>query len=74
MCFPLKKKEEVWAATRTRPKFMMNGRKRNSMKGNKRKYKSWEIYGSPSDPKLLEEYREYLKKRLDEIHKHQSSR
>lgn len=33
------------------------------------KYKSSEIYGSPSDPKLQKEYREYLKKRLDEIHK-----
>jgi len=31
------------------------------------KYKSSEIYGSPSDPKLKEEYREYLKKRLEEI-------
>jgi 4-hydroxy-4-methyl-2-oxoglutarate aldolase len=38
------------------------------------KYKSSEIYGSPSDPKLQQEYREYLKKRLDEIHKQQSSR
>jgi 4-hydroxy-4-methyl-2-oxoglutarate aldolase len=37
------------------------------------KYKSSEIYGSPSDPKLQEEYREYLKKRLDEIHKQQTS-
>jgi regulator of RNase E activity RraA len=37
------------------------------------KYKSSEIYGSPSDPKLQKEYREYLKKRLDEIHKQQSS-
>jgi regulator of RNase E activity RraA len=33
------------------------------------KYKSSEIYGSPKDPKLQKEYREYLKKRLDEIHK-----
>jgi regulator of RNase E activity RraA len=33
------------------------------------KYKSSEIYGSPSDPKLKQEYEEYLKKRLDEIHK-----
>ncbi len=31
------------------------------------KYKSAEIYGSPKDPKLQEEYREYLKKRLEEI-------
>ena len=37
------------------------------------KYKSSEIYGSPKDPKLREEYREYLKKRLDEIHKQRSS-
>jgi 4-hydroxy-4-methyl-2-oxoglutarate aldolase len=33
------------------------------------KYKSSEIYGSPSDPKLKQEYEDYLKKRLDEIHK-----
>ena len=31
------------------------------------KYKSSEIYGSPSDPKLKQEYQEYLKKRLEEI-------
>ena len=37
------------------------------------KYKSSEIYGSPSDPKLQQEYQEYLKKRLDEIHKQRSS-
>ena len=37
------------------------------------KYKSAEIYGSPKDPKLQQEYREYLKKRLDEIHKQQNS-
>ena len=37
------------------------------------KYKSSEIYGSPSDPKLQQEYREYLKKRLDEIHKQRNS-
>src|SRR5438094_10042151 len=36
------------------------------------KYKSTEIYGSPSDPKLQQEYQEYLKKRLDEIHKQRS--
>lgn len=35
------------------------------------KYKSSEIYGSPKDPELQKEYREYLKKRLDEIHKQQ---
>ena len=38
------------------------------------KYKSSEIYGSPSDPKLKQEYEEYLKKRLDEIHKQRSSK
>jgi 4-hydroxy-4-methyl-2-oxoglutarate aldolase len=37
------------------------------------KYKSSEIYGSPKDPKLQEEYREYLKKRLGEIHQQRSS-
>jgi len=35
------------------------------------KYKSSEIYGSPKDPALQKEYREYLKKRLEEIHKQQ---
>jgi len=38
------------------------------------KYKSSEIYGSPSDPKLLKEYQEYLKKRLEEIQKQRSSK
>src|SRR5437868_14385803 len=38
------------------------------------KFKSSEIYGSPSDPKLKQEYEEYLKKRLDEIHKQRSSK
>ncbi|HTT22078.1 MAG TPA: hypothetical protein VMG82_24320 [Candidatus Sulfotelmatobacter sp.] len=33
------------------------------------KYKSSEIYGSPKDPKLQQEYREYLKRRLEEIRK-----
>jgi 4-hydroxy-4-methyl-2-oxoglutarate aldolase len=33
------------------------------------KYKSSDIYGSPKDPALQKEYQEYLKKRLDEIHK-----
>jgi len=33
------------------------------------KYKSSEIYGSPKDPALQKEYREYLKKRLEEIRK-----
>ena len=38
------------------------------------KYKSSEIYGSPKDPKLQQEYKDYLKKRLDEIHKQRSSK
>jgi 4-hydroxy-4-methyl-2-oxoglutarate aldolase len=33
------------------------------------KYKSSEIYGSPTDPALKKEYEEYLKKRLEEIRK-----
>jgi 4-hydroxy-4-methyl-2-oxoglutarate aldolase len=37
------------------------------------KYKSSEIYGSPSDPKLKQEYQEYLKKRLEEIRRQQNS-
>jgi 4-hydroxy-4-methyl-2-oxoglutarate aldolase len=36
------------------------------------KYKSSEIYGSPSDPKLKQEYQEYLKKRLEEIRSKQN--
>jgi regulator of RNase E activity RraA len=38
------------------------------------KYKSSEIYGSPSDPKLKQEYEDYLKKRLDEIHKQRAEK
>jgi 4-hydroxy-4-methyl-2-oxoglutarate aldolase len=38
------------------------------------KYKSSEIYGTPTDPKLLEEYQEYLKRRLEEIKKERSSK
>ena len=38
-------------------------------KFDEEKYKSSEIYGSPTDPALKKEYQEYLKKRLDEIHK-----
>jgi 4-hydroxy-4-methyl-2-oxoglutarate aldolase len=38
------------------------------------KYKSSEIYGSPSDPKLKQEYADYLKKRLDEIRKERTQR
>lgn len=37
------------------------------------KYKSSDIYGTPSDPKLLKEYQEYLKKRLEELHKQRES-
>jgi regulator of RNase E activity RraA len=33
------------------------------------KYKSRDIYGSPSDPQLRKEYEEYLKKRLEELRK-----
>jgi 4-hydroxy-4-methyl-2-oxoglutarate aldolase len=33
------------------------------------KYKSSEIYSTPTDPKLRQEYQEYLKKRLEEIRK-----
>jgi regulator of RNase E activity RraA len=32
------------------------------------KYKSSEIYSSPTDPALKKEYQDYLKKRLDELH------
>jgi 4-hydroxy-4-methyl-2-oxoglutarate aldolase len=35
------------------------------------KYKSSEIYSTPTDPKLQQEYKEYLKKRLEEIQKKQ---
>jgi 4-hydroxy-4-methyl-2-oxoglutarate aldolase len=38
------------------------------------KYKSSEIYGSPSDPKLKQEYAEYLKTRLDELHKQRAQK
>jgi len=37
------------------------------------KYKSSEIYGSPKDPKLLQEYQEYLKRRLQEIRSQRSN-
>jgi regulator of RNase E activity RraA len=43
------------------------------MKFDEGKYKSSEIYGSPKDPALQQEYREYLKKRLDEIHAKQQA-
>jgi regulator of RNase E activity RraA len=38
------------------------------------KYKSSDIYSTPSDPKLLEEYQEYLKRRLEEIRKQRSAK
>jgi len=38
------------------------------------KYKSSEIYSTPSDPKLLQEYQEYLKKRLEEIRKQRGAK
>lgn len=38
------------------------------------KYKSSEIYGSPTDPNLKREYEEYLKKRLDEIRRDHASK
>jgi 4-hydroxy-4-methyl-2-oxoglutarate aldolase len=38
------------------------------------KYKSSDIYGSPRDPKLQQEYQEYLKKRLAEIRKERDSK
>jgi regulator of RNase E activity RraA len=36
------------------------------------KYKSSDIYGTPKDPALLAEYKEYLKKRLEELRKGRS--
>jgi 4-hydroxy-4-methyl-2-oxoglutarate aldolase len=39
-----------------------------------RKYKSSEIYGSPTDPSLKREYEEYLKRRLDEIRRQHASK
>jgi len=38
------------------------------------KYKSSEIYSTPSDPKLLQEYQEYFKKRLEEIRKQRNAK
>jgi 4-hydroxy-4-methyl-2-oxoglutarate aldolase len=37
------------------------------------KYKSSEIYSSPTDPKLKQEYQEYLKNRLEELRKQRSA-
>jgi regulator of RNase E activity RraA len=42
------------------------------MKFDEGKYKSREIYGTPTDPALKKEYEEYLKKRLEEIRKKSS--
>jgi 4-hydroxy-4-methyl-2-oxoglutarate aldolase len=38
------------------------------------KYKSSDIYSTPTDPKLQQEYQEYLKRRLEEIRKQRSSK
>lgn len=38
------------------------------------KYKSSDIYGSPKDPLLQKEYEEYLKRRLEEIHKQRAQK
>ena len=38
------------------------------------KYKSSEIYSTPSDPKLVQEYQEYLRRRLEEIRKQRSAK
>jgi len=38
------------------------------------KYKSSEIYSTPADPKLLQEYQDYLKRRLEEIRKQRSAK
>ena len=39
------------------------------LKFDQGKYKSRDIYGTPTDPALKKEYEEYLKKRLEEIRK-----
>lgn len=44
------------------------------MKFDEGKYRSSDIYSSPKDPKLQKEYQEYLKKRLEEIHRQQNSK
>lgn len=38
------------------------------------KYKSSEIYSTPGDPKLLQEYQEFLKKRLEELRKQRNEK
>jgi 4-hydroxy-4-methyl-2-oxoglutarate aldolase len=37
------------------------------------KYKSTDIYGSPKDPKLKQEYEDYLKQRLEELQRERGS-
>jgi 4-hydroxy-4-methyl-2-oxoglutarate aldolase len=37
------------------------------------KYKSSEIYSTPANPKLKQEYQEYLKQKLEELHKQRAS-
>jgi regulator of RNase E activity RraA len=43
-------------------------------KFDEEKYKSGEIYGSPSDPKLKQEYQDYLKQHLEELRKKQGDK
>ena len=38
------------------------------------KYKSSEIYSTPADPKLQQEYQDYLKRRLEEIRKQRNQK
>jgi len=38
------------------------------------KYKSSEIYSTPADPKLRQEYQEYLKKRLEELRRQRAAK
>jgi 4-hydroxy-4-methyl-2-oxoglutarate aldolase len=38
------------------------------------KYKSSEIYSTPTDPKLRQEYQEYLKKRLEQLHQERGAK
>lgn len=37
------------------------------------KYKSSDVYGTPRDPKLKQEYEDYLKKKLDDLHTKEAS-
>jgi 4-hydroxy-4-methyl-2-oxoglutarate aldolase len=43
-------------------------------KFDENKYKSSEIYPTPADPKMKQEYQEYLKKRLEEIRNQRNSK